>query len=180
MNKEEFSQVMGVIAAAFPDITISLQTTKTYFEELKDLDYKITCLAVKQLLATSTYFPRIAQIRGKYAELTSPESNISSVDAIGILNKSISHFGRYRTNEALDYIKGQSTALYEIVRAIGFNNICSADMNRFRFEVETLYKESEKSIKEQAMLSGEVRSKIAQLTGKVRANALALEVCDYD
>ena len=61
----------------------------------------MTCIAVKELIATSTYFPRISQIREKYMSLIKPENIVSTVDAIKILNSAISNFGRYRTIEAI-------------------------------------------------------------------------------
>lgn len=168
----EFSNVMGVICAAFPDINISRETVDIYFSELKDLEYDVTCVAVKELIATSIYFPRISQIREKYISLIKPENTVTTVDAIKILNNAISNFGRYRTIEALEYIKRESTALYEIINAIGFRNICSADMNRYRVEVEALYKESEKEIRENAVLSTALKNRISMLSDKISSSAL--------
>lgn len=179
MNQMEFSKIMQKMIACYPDVNVSTDTTKMYYLQLKDLDASVCAAAVTQLLQTSQFFPKIAQIREKAAQICSPTNSISTVDAICILNMSVSKFGRYRAQEAVDWIKEQSETLYQIVKSVGYQNICNADLQRFRVEVETLYREADKSIRENAMLSGEVRGKVAQLTSKLRSSALALDSDDY-
>lgn len=179
MNQMDFSKIMQKMIACYPDVNVSTDTTKMYYAQLKDLDYSVCAAAVTQLLQTSHFFPRIAQIREKAMEITSPVSAVSTIDAIKLLNENISLFGRYRSQEGMDWLKAQSETLYTIVKAIGYQNICNADLQRFRGEFESLYREADKSMKEQAMLSGEVQSKVAQLTGKLRSSALLLDSDDY-
>ena len=178
MESKQFSNIMATLAVTY-DKKIPPERSKIYFESLKDLDFEICKAAVQNLIMTSEFFPSIAQIRSKYTEISNPSAVTGTVDAMGILNRAISDYGRYRASEALEYIKGESETLYQVVSAIGFGNICNSDLQRYRGEVESLFRDCEKSVKEQAMLSGEVRSKIAMLSGKLRNNALAIEQDDY-
>lgn len=178
MESEQFSQMMATLAVAY-DKKIPVERSKIYFESLKDLDFEICKVAVQNLILTSEFFPTIAQIRSKYAEISNPGIVKNTTDAIGILNNAISKYGRYQAADALEYIKDKSETLYQVVSAIGFGNICNSDLQRYRGEVESLFRECDKSVKEQAMLTGEVRSKIAMLSNKLKNSALAIEQDDY-
>lgn len=179
MTQKEFSKIMAAIAASYPDVNLTAETNKVYYSQLKDIDYEVCRLAVQQIIQTSQFFPRIAQIREKCASVSNPATDISTVDAINVLTNSISKFGYYRVDEALEYIKGQSETLYEIAKALGYRNICTSDLQRFRTEIESLYREANKEQKEKAMISGEVKSKVAQLAGKMRSNALLMQSDDF-
>lgn len=179
MDLKQFSKIMGTLAVAFPSTSVTEQTNKLYYKCLADLDYEPCTVAIQQLIMTTQFFPTVAEIRRKYTEIANPISNISTIDALEVLNKAVREYGRYRALEAKEWIKKESETLGRIVDAVGFNNICNADLNRFRVEFETLYREADKDVREQAMLSGEVRSKIAQLSGKLRNSALMLEQDDY-
>lgn len=173
MNKQEATNLIAVISASFPDVKVNDMTIRSYYENLKDLEYELACIAVKQLISTSAYFPRIASIREKYFELSNPKK--TSADAIALINKAISDFGRYESIKAMDFLREEDKALYEVVKAIGFNNICNSNINNYRTEIELLHKETDKANRENMQLSGELKSRIAKLSGKMRVAALMLE-----
>lgn len=176
LNKQEVTKLLGVLSAAFPDVKIDDMTIRVYFEELKDLDYQPAQLAIKNLIAVSPYFPRIASIRERYFDIVSPR--VTTIDAIALINKAISDYGRYEVARALEFLQREDKAIYKIAKAIGFQNICNTNINNYRAELITLHREVSKAERENMQLSGELRSRITQLSNKMRAEALMIECMD--
>lgn len=179
MTKKEFAEIAAFLAGAYPAANIGEATVTIYYENLKDLDFSALAQAAKAAVQVGKFYPSIAELRERYVEVAYPDTRIDQTGAIGILNNAISKFGRYRQAEAMEYIRKESEALYEVVKAIRFGDICNADMNRYRGEIETLYREAARNLKEVSQLTGETRNNIARLRGKIRANALALESDSY-
>ena len=77
MKTSESVALIAGLSAAYPRQTITPESVKVYARMLEDLDPKLAGDAVRHWIATSPYFPTIADIRGLVAEratgLPSPE-----------------------------------------------------------------------------------------------------------
>lgn len=63
MNKREAAKILSVLAAAYPRVEVSQETIAIYTQFLQDLDYGRVQAAVIKHIATSTFFPSIAELR---------------------------------------------------------------------------------------------------------------------
>lgn len=119
MNASEAVKLVGMLKAAYPRAEINAETTRIYCEMLADLDASEATNAVKHLLATSKFFPSIAEIRAMLA--TRQEQLPASEAAWGEVRKAISSQGRYRTPQF------SHPAISHTVDVIGWETICSSE-----------------------------------------------------
>lgn len=172
---EEFTMVMSYLVSAYPGANISGPTTKVYFEHLKDIPFETMEKAAAKIVEGSRFFPTVAELREMCLKEERPEFTRNTFEALALINDAISKFGRYRPAEALEYIRGQDMVLYNIVKAIRFNNICSSDLRKYRTELEMLYKESSEDMRKSAQLTGTTVSQIMRLSKKMEYEALTME-----
>jgi len=69
MKTSEAQKLVAVLKAAYPRQPIPPETTRLYAAQLVDLPADIVERAVRDLIATTAYFPAIAEIRRRAAEL---------------------------------------------------------------------------------------------------------------
>ncbi len=69
MTRKEVAGLVAALTAAFPRAEIGENTVRVYIDMLADLDFDEAQAAVKKLMATSTFFPSIAEIRQAVADL---------------------------------------------------------------------------------------------------------------
>ena len=70
MKESEASQVVAVIAAAYPNARLSERTCQVYETMLADLEFGTAQRALARLLATAKFPPTIAEIRSTAVEMT--------------------------------------------------------------------------------------------------------------
>lgn len=75
MTSIEAAKIIATLIAAYPRVDISEETTKLYAKFLQDLDYHQVQAAVVKHIATSPYFPTIAELRQAAVDVI-PDSNI--------------------------------------------------------------------------------------------------------
>jgi Loader and inhibitor of phage G40P len=68
MTRGEAMQLVAILKAAFPRQPIEPETVKTYAAFLADLEVETATEAMKRLVASSRFFPTIAEIREEIAE----------------------------------------------------------------------------------------------------------------
>lgn len=107
MNRAETIQVITILAGNYDSIANKDKKQKeimfsTWYECLKDLDYKLVEMAVKKTIITSPYPPTIHEIRKNVAELINPQSEKdNSLDAWEEAYKMMSR-GLYMTKEEFE------------------------------------------------------------------------------
>lgn len=179
MNKNEFAAAMSYFMSAYPAANVSGATTNIYFEHLKDIPIAVMEKAAARIVESSRFFPSVAEIREECLKTERPEYNRSMVDAVSLIAEAVSKYGRYRAGEAMEYIKDKDAVLYEIVKAIRFQNICSSDLRNYRTEIERLYKESADDMRKGAQLTGMTMSEAVRLGKKMEYAALETEREDF-
>ena len=175
MNEKEFAVVAGYLTAAYPAANITNATMNVYYEHLKDIPIQVMERAAARIVETAKFFPSVAELRETCLKAANPEYGKSQAEAVGILHEAISKFGRYRTEEAMKYIKERDITLYHVVKALRFRNLCDARMQSYRTELEVLYRESTADLMKNAQLTGSTMSEILRLSKKLEQEALAME-----
>ena len=105
MNRTEVVQVITILAGNYDSIANKDKKQKeimiaTWYECLKDLDYKLVEMAVKKTIITSPYPPTIHEIRKNVADIINPQKD-NVLEAWEEAYKMMSR-GTYMTREEFD------------------------------------------------------------------------------
>lgn len=117
MTKAETARLLAILQGAYPRQEIQPETLEAYSAMLSDLTYEAASSALKRILATSKWFPTIAEIRAETAE-DFLDSLPDPAIAWGEVLRAISRFGSYRTPEFEHY------EIAAAVEAVGWQAIC--------------------------------------------------------
>lgn len=119
MTKSEIASVLAVLKAAYPRQEITTGTADVYARFLADLPYEAALNAVKRHIATSQFFPAIAEIRKAAAE--SSAQVVGGEEAWGEVMRAVRSVGRYRIPQ------WSHPAVKAAVDALGWETICNSD-----------------------------------------------------
>lgn len=117
MTPAETAKILTVLKASYPRQELTSATVSAYSAMLADLPYESVDAAVRRLIASSKWFPTIAEIRSEVAEGKIAELPAAEV-AWGEVRKAISKFGYYR----VPVFKHEAIA--RAVDVIGWDTIC--------------------------------------------------------
>jgi len=135
-------EILGVLAAAYPNFDLKVQTIKIYCEMLDDLDPELLEQAAKAHMVTNKYFPSVAEIRENVGKLIERATNTPSpTEAWGEVVEKIRIFGHtFYGGKVPDF---SSPIITKVVSYFGWNDLCLsenpiADRARFlqAYEVE--------------------------------------------
>lgn len=120
MNRTDTAQILAVLSAAFPHISVTRETAEVYHEALADLD-PVDCRdAVREILLTVERWPAPATIRRRVAERAGILAPLP-LDAWGQVISAAGSIGVYGdpqfTHSAID----------RCVRSIGWRNVCLSE-----------------------------------------------------
>ena len=129
MTRGEVARLVAMLMQAYPDAQTGPKTSELYERELADIDGAIGLAAVKRIIRTSKWFPKVSEIRGVAAALLHGPTRLGG-EAWGDVIAAISRFGSYRTPGFQDPL------VKEIVRMLGWQTLCrgeneAADRARF-------------------------------------------------
>lgn len=161
MTEKEFAMVAMAIKTYYPEANVmpNQQAFTLWFNQLKDLPYKETELAVNKWVATNKWCPKISDIRATVAGLT---NNIKDYgEAWQEVINAISKYGYYQADKALE---SMSELTREAVKRIGFTNICMSEyIISERAQFEKIYNALAERKKESLQLPPDVRELIAEM-----------------
>lgn len=122
MTDIEAAKIIAMLVTAYPKEDISPQTTALYIQFLLDIPYEAGKAAALKLIAESTFFPRVSELR-KAAVAVLPQNRIPEpADAWTEVVKQLSSCGYY------DAPKFTNDAIAKAVKALGWNNIRTSEM----------------------------------------------------
>jgi hypothetical protein len=129
MKPIEASELVAIIAAAFPSNRFTEKTCQIYETMLADLDRELAHRAVSRLVCTHRFPPTVAEIRAAATDLLLGGTRLGG-DAWGDVGEAVRRFGRYQTPIFDDPI------VADCVRQLGWLSICDstndvADRARF-------------------------------------------------
>lgn len=163
MTEKEFAHWAMAAQGYYSTETKFLATNEVmslWYEQLKDLDYKVAEAALNKYVATNEWSPKISQIREIAASITI--GNIADWgEAWHEVTTAIRRYGSYRAGDALDSL---SPLTRKAVERLGYYQLCAsenvaADRANFRM----IYEQLQQREKQQAQLPEGLKVLIAQL-----------------
>jgi hypothetical protein len=149
MKPSETKKILTLLRCAYPRQEVNEGTATVYADMLADLDPDQVAEAVKKHIATSQYFPTIAEIRASVAEKKCAAP--SAAGAWAEVMHAIAAVGRYRTPT---FTHPAITAAVEGLG--GFQSLCDSDQAQTdRAHFLRLYSEGRARAVECANLPGE-------------------------
>lgn len=135
MKLDEFALIVKAIRTYYPKehILPNAEAVALWYEELKDLEYQDTYLALRKWVSTNKWSPSIAEIRETVAGITNKTVKDWS-EAFEDARAAVRRYGRYNPNEALESLDELTR---ETVKRMGYYDLCasenhSADRANFR------------------------------------------------
>jgi hypothetical protein len=176
VTRKEFAVILAGMNANWNMDFSDEMKIELWYSNLCDLDYLLVVQAMSKLVMTEKFPPTIAHIREACQSIVAPRLN--QVDAVALITKALSNYGRSRHHEAMEYIKANDEATYHIIKAIGWQNVCNGNMDFVRPEIERLHKIAATEINTNNLLSAETKIKIAEIRSGLASSALAIEAGD--
>ena len=122
MNKEKFLKIMTYMGIAY-NKEFTKEQLEVWYSFLKEYNDNELNNAIKNLINTEKYLPSIAQVKQEIAK-TKLSDIPDAEDEWQEVLKSVSRYGSYRQEEALNSLKPYTA---KIVGYIGYQRICMAD-----------------------------------------------------
>ena len=166
MKKKEVIKLLGIIAAAYPNMKeVDEVTVAIWYECLKDVDVKPAQAAVKKHILESIFPPSIADIRKQVVAVTMPEGQkLDGATAWGEVVSAIKNYGIYREKEAL---ASMSETTRKVVKYMGWREIClSENPGVVRGQFLKMYDAITQREKQNQLLPETFRQEIKQITGQ--------------
>lgn len=159
MTKNEAIKIISRIETTW-SVVFDNMKKEIYGENLADLDYQKTVIAIKKLAQTEKFTPTIAHIREACVGLVEPQIDV--LEAWQRLNGIIS-FRRYNHKEAMECAEQQDSLILQFVKSVGFINLCNSNPEFLRTEFEKLFREAAKSSTQDKILSNKLKLSIGAL-----------------
>lgn len=127
MTRDEFTPILAGIIAVYPNFRVaeSTESIELWYRMLADLTRDEFALAVDRHILKSPFPPTIADIRKCAAESTELKRDWSL--GWGLVLEAIRKFGYYSEEAALAYLAEKDIMTAEVVRRLGFQNLCQSE-----------------------------------------------------
>lgn len=143
MNPEQIANLVGLAIAAYPNMQNKLAgpIAEVWRMTLADLSYDVARQALAAHIATSRFFPTVADIREQAVRLTQPRA-LDWLEAWGLVMDAVRRHGSYHEQAALASLPAD---VAETARRIGWREICLCEepgvvRGQFRMAWETVAK----------------------------------------
>ena len=125
MDKQQFATIAIGIKSAYPASKIleDVASMDFWYMMLKDIPYEVAENAVMEHICTSVYPPNIAEIR-KLCMERCRQPVLSFDDAWGVVQKAMSMYGSWRTEEAY---RTMDALTLSVVKNIGWTRMCQSE-----------------------------------------------------
>lgn len=125
MNREEFAKLSLAIKSCYPQYGVMSdeRSLEVWFQQLKDLDYKLASIAVSKHVAVSKFPPTIAEIREQCTSVLMGDVPDWSEGWEKVL-KALRRYGWNREQEAMDSF---DVITRKTVQRLGWMNLCMSE-----------------------------------------------------
>ena len=123
MNIEEFTLVFTYLSKAY-NKEIDKSQLKIWYDFFKTYPIDQFKGAIVQCINENKYFPSIAEVKNYIVKQNNLQINLKADEEWEKVREVAREIGRYREEEALSYLEPITR---NIVRRIGFQDICNAD-----------------------------------------------------
>jgi hypothetical protein len=125
VDKKEFSIFASALRTYYPreKLLPNEQAMELWYNQLKDIPYKVAEATLNKWVATEKWSPSIADIRQTATEMVSTTS-YDWGDGWEQVDKAIKKYGMYNEAKALE---SMDAITRQAVERLGFRNICTSD-----------------------------------------------------
>ena len=122
MNKKEFAIFASALRTYYPkeNILPNEQALELWYKQLNDIPYNVAEVTLNKWVATNKWSPSIADIREQATGIVEGEAKEWGEAWQDVL-RAIQNYGTYRELEALE---GFDDITRQVVKRLGFKNIC--------------------------------------------------------
>lgn len=162
MNKKEFMLFVSALRTYYPkeNILPNEQAIRLWYEQLKDIPYKVAELALNKWVATNKWSPSISEIREQVTIITQGEAKDWG-EAWESVRDAIRTYGSYQVKEAYDSMDEITS---QVVRRLGFLNLClSEDIQVERANFRMMYEQEVERRKRSAQLPPQLKAIISNM-----------------
>lgn len=160
MKREEFASIVAAIKAHYQmnrDMFNDENVIETWYQHLKDIDYKTLQISTSKWVMMSRYPPTVADLREMAQDVQYGELPDWSSEWLKVL-EAISYYGQYREQEALASLNDITRT---VVSRMGFKNLCwSEEPSVDRANFRNIYCALAEREKKERMLSAPIRKAI--------------------
>ena len=167
MNRKEIINLLGIATANFPNMQErDMKPTAILWEKsLSDIPYDIAEKALIKVLATSKFFPTIAEIREAAADITQPRT-IDAIEAWGLVIKAIRRYGSYRESEA---IASFPEDVAQMVKRFGWRELClNENPDTLRAQFRMAWETQSKRENDMRLLPTDIKNAIEGLSNNMK------------
>ncbi len=162
--QKTITEVLTVLISAYPATKLTPQAVSVYERILSEVPIEALEAATLQHIATSRFFPTVAELREMALELASPQyQHLTPDEAWGVVKDAFRRFGQYRTPEFADPM------VAKVVSLMGWKELCASENQvADRAHFMTMYQRMLEREKEDVALVGPAR----ELRARARQNLL--------
>lgn len=167
MNRKEIINLLGIATANFPNMQErDMKPTAILWEKsLSDIPYDIAEKALIKVLATSKFFPTIAEIREAAADITQPRT-MDAIEAWGLVIKAIRRYGSHRESEAIASLPED---VAQMVKRFGWRELClNENPDTLRAQFRMAWETQSKRENNMRLLPTDIKNAIEGLSNNMK------------
>lgn len=167
MNRKEIINLLGIATANFPNMQErDMKPTAILWEKsLSDIPYDIAEKALIKVLATSKFFPTIAEIREAAADITQPRT-MDAIEAWGLVIKAIRRYGSHRESEAIASLPED---VAQMVKRFGWRELClNENPDTLRAQFRMAWETQSKRENDMRLLPTDIKNAIEGLSNNMK------------
>lgn len=163
--QKTITEVLAVLVSAYPNVKLAPATVSVYERILSEIPVEALEAATLQHIASSRFFPTVAELREAALELAAPSfQHLTPEEAWGVVRLAFGKFGQYRTPKFDDPL------ILKAVNQLGWVELCQSDNQvADRAHFMKIYQSLLEREQEDARLVAPAR----QLRDQTRSNLLA-------
>lgn len=156
MTENEFKVIFGIIVASYDSFKADKYKLAIWYEELKDIPYKVLESCVRTWVSTNKWAPTIADLRETALKMSEGEDDWGK--GWEEILKAISKYGYTQPEKAY---ASMSEITEKAARRIGFVNICmSENIAADRANFRDIYNQLSERKKKDALIPANVKALI--------------------
>jgi hypothetical protein len=156
----EVANVLGVLSAAFPSVTLTEQTAAVWAGALHDVPADALAAAAQKLIVTAKFFPAIAEVREAALSSMGLLPDRAAELAWGEVLDAVSRFGWARAPLFADPLVERALQC-----TIGWRDLCTSDLSdgsSHRARFIAAYDALQRRVREGLLLPDALRAQIAE------------------
>ena len=162
MNKKEFAIFASALRTYYPkeNILPNEQALELWYKQLNDIPYNVAEVTLNKWVATNKWSPSIADIREQATGIVEGEAKEWGEAWQDVL-RAIQNYGTYRELEALE---GFDDITRQVVKRLGFKNICmSENIQNDRANFRMIYEQEQHRQRQDAQLPPQLKAIISNM-----------------